>query len=175
MASVSTATGSRGETAGLAAGVLTPSRSSRRRIRAPLACRWRTGTGNRVKRPMRVARVVWSGQGGCYPSRPGRSRVFVSSRAAQAIPRMGLGAQPSWRIQRTSHRVTLPLENGSLAEWFNTGKESRNDEDGEVALHAGVQAGGGAAGAIWAWRSKRCSTGSRPAEKEGSAGLTASP
>ena len=31
--------------------------------------------------------------------------------------------------------VTLPLENESLAEWFNTGKESRNDEDGEVSRY----------------------------------------
>lgn len=44
----------------------------------------------------------------------------------------------------------LLLKNESLAECFNTGKERRNDEDGEVALHAGVQAGGGAAGAIGA-------------------------
>jgi hypothetical protein len=47
-------------------------------------------------------------------------------------------------------RVTLPLENESLAEWLNASKERGNEEDGEVALHAGVQAGGGKAGGIWA-------------------------
>ena len=47
-------------------------------------------------------------------------------------------------------RLTLPLENESLAEWLNASKERGNEEDGEVALHAGVQAGGGKAGGIWA-------------------------
>ena|SRR2546425_805870 len=36
--------------------------------------------------------------------------------------------------------MTLPLENESLAEWFNSGKENGNDEDGAVWLYAGVQA-----------------------------------
>ena len=50
----------------------------------------------------------------------------------------------------TTSALTLPLENESLAECFNTGKERWNDEDGKVALHAGVQAGSGTAGAIGA-------------------------
>ena len=40
----------------------------------------------------------------------------------------------------------MPPKNVSLAECFNTSKESRNDEDGKSALHAGIQAGGGATG-----------------------------
>ena len=44
--------------------------------------------------------------------------------------------------------MTLSLENESLAECFNTAKKRRNDEEGEVALHFAVQAGGGAFGAI---------------------------
>jgi len=43
--------------------------------------------------------------------------------------------------------MTLPLKNESLAEFFNTDKKGRNDEYGKVALHVGVQAGGGTAGA----------------------------
>jgi IS5 family transposase len=41
--------------------------------------------------------------------------------------------------------LTLPPKNVSLAAWFNLGKEVGNEED-EGTIHAGVQAGGGAAG-----------------------------
>jgi hypothetical protein len=47
-------------------------------------------------------------------------------------------------------RVTLPAKNVSLAEWSNQSKENGNDEDdAEGALHARVQARGGAAGRRW--------------------------
>ena len=42
--------------------------------------------------------------------------------------------------------LTLPAKNVSLAEWFNASKENGNDEDDEGAIHARVQARGGAAG-----------------------------
>lgn len=44
--------------------------------------------------------------------------------------------------------VDLAPENESFAECFSTGMERRNDQDGKVTLHAGVQARGGSAGAI---------------------------
>ena len=43
-------------------------------------------------------------------------------------------------------RVTLPLKNVSLAEWFNSDKENANDENIKGALHARIQARGGQAG-----------------------------
>ena len=49
-----------------------------------------------------------------------------------------------------SLQLTLPQEKESLAEWFNLDKERRTDEDGRGALHAGVQAGGGKVGGVWA-------------------------
>ena len=42
-------------------------------------------------------------------------------------------------------RVTLPLEDVSLAEWFNSDKENGNDENIKEALHARIQARGGQA------------------------------
>ena len=45
--------------------------------------------------------------------------------------------------------LTLPRENVSLVGCFNTSKENGNDEDSAGALHAGIQAGGSAAGARW--------------------------
>src|SRR6218665_270346 len=53
-------------------------------------------------------------------------------------------------------RLTLPPKNVSLAEWFNASKENGNDEDSAGALHAGIQAGGGAAGP---WRPEHRSGG----------------
>nr|WP_161776118.1 hypothetical protein [Polycyclovorans algicola] len=45
--------------------------------------------------------------------------------------------------------LTLPPKSVSLAEWFNSSKENGNDEDDEGALHARIQARGGAAGRGW--------------------------
>jgi hypothetical protein len=42
--------------------------------------------------------------------------------------------------------LTLPAKNVSLAEWFNASKENGNEEDDEGAIHARIQARGGAAG-----------------------------
>jgi hypothetical protein len=42
--------------------------------------------------------------------------------------------------------MTLPPKTGSLAEWFNSGKENGSEEGDEGEVHAGVQARGGAAG-----------------------------
>ena len=42
--------------------------------------------------------------------------------------------------------LTLPLKTASLAEWSNPGKENGSDEVNEGAVHAGVQARGGAHG-----------------------------
>ena len=42
--------------------------------------------------------------------------------------------------------MTLPPRNVSLAEWLNSGKENGCDEVNEGAVHAGVQARGGADG-----------------------------
>jgi hypothetical protein len=42
--------------------------------------------------------------------------------------------------------LTLPPRNVSLAEWLNSGKENGSDEVNEGAVHAGVQARGGADG-----------------------------
>ena len=48
---------------------------------------------------------------------------------------------------RAGAQLTLPVENVSLAECFNASKENGNDEeDDEGAVHARVQARGGAAG-----------------------------
>ena len=46
--------------------------------------------------------------------------------------------------------LTLPPKNVPLAECFNASKENGNDENSAGALHAGVQAGSGAAGRGWA-------------------------
>jgi len=51
------------------------------------------------------------------------------------------GARP-----KAEDRVTLPPRNVSLAEWLNSGKENGSDEVNEGAVHAGVQARGGADG-----------------------------
>ena len=42
--------------------------------------------------------------------------------------------------------MTLPLKNVSLAECLNSRKEHENDEDGKSAIHARIQAKGGATG-----------------------------
>jgi len=43
--------------------------------------------------------------------------------------------------------LSLPPENVSLAECFNSSKDNGNEQDSAGALHAGVQARGGAVGA----------------------------
>src|SRR6218665_239316 len=62
----------------------------------------------------------------------------------------------SFRVAIEKENVTLPPKNVSLAEWFNASKENGNDEDSTGALHAGIQAGGGAAGP---WRAEHRSGG----------------
>ena len=42
--------------------------------------------------------------------------------------------------------MTLPLENVSLVEWFNSDKENGNDENIKGALHARIQVRGSASG-----------------------------
>ena len=67
---------------------------------------------------------------------------------------------PKWTKHAVAPQVgdlTLPAENVSLAECFNASKENGNDEeDDEGAVHARVQARGGAAGR---GRAEHCSGG----------------
>ena len=48
-------------------------------------------------------------------------------------------------------RLTLPLKNVSLAEWFNSDKENGNDENIKGALHARIQARGSSLGGQLKW------------------------
>src|SRR6218665_3652283 len=55
-------------------------------------------------------------------------------------------ALPTQEAAEHGDLLTLPTKNVSLAEWFNASKENGNDEASAGALHAGIQAGGCAAG-----------------------------
>ena len=79
---------------------------------------------------------------------------MLSSQQAEALAqkRLDVGLLRPFRhhaelCTHTLVQVTLPPKNVPLAECFNTSKGNGNDEDSAGALHAGIQAGGGATGA----------------------------
>ena len=71
---------------------------------------------------------------------------------AYVAGRDGVGLGPL-----STEKMTLPLKNVSLAEWFNSDKENGNDENIKGALHARIQARSSLAG------------GERPKHRGGSA------
>ena len=92
-------------------------------------------------------------EGGFWPTCVPEACYLVGQRAGGTPPtakcsipacrrrRPNSGARP-----KAEDRVTLPPRNVSLAEWLNSGKENGSDEVNEGAVHAGVQARGGADG-----------------------------